>query len=139
MSKILRSHFSEPNATTLFNKLGNAKQMPTDTAQEFNQNDALSIKGFVCVQWGLSVATVPAWYRTGVLHAILAGLSNGNIRHELWPLLKNTIVSDKDIYESLDFARADEVKHISKIKNKQINVYTTVASEDVSKPHRNRK
>ena len=50
MSKILRSHFSEPNATTLFNKFGNAKQMPTDTAQEFNQNDALSIKGFVCVQ-----------------------------------------------------------------------------------------
>ena len=35
MSKTLRSHFSEPNATTLFHELANAKQMPTETTQEF--------------------------------------------------------------------------------------------------------
>ena len=35
MSKVLRYHFGEPNATALFNELGNPKQMPTETAQEF--------------------------------------------------------------------------------------------------------
>ena len=35
MSKTLRSHFGEPNATTLFHELANAKQMPTETTQEF--------------------------------------------------------------------------------------------------------
>ena len=34
MIKILRSHLGEPNATTLFNEPGNAKQMPTETALE---------------------------------------------------------------------------------------------------------
>ena len=34
MIKILRSHLGEPNATTLFNEPGNAKQTPTETALE---------------------------------------------------------------------------------------------------------
>ena len=35
LSKILRTHFKEANATTLFNELSNAKQLPSESAQEF--------------------------------------------------------------------------------------------------------
>ena len=35
MSKILSFHFGEANAPTVFNELGNVKQMPAETAQEF--------------------------------------------------------------------------------------------------------
>ena len=34
MSKILRSHFGEPNATTLFSELSNVKQTQNESAQE---------------------------------------------------------------------------------------------------------
>ena len=73
------------------------------------------------------------------LHAILVGLRNDNIRHELSPLLKNTIISDEEILESLDFGTADDFEHISKFKNKQINTHAIGASEDFSKPHRYKK
>ena len=43
------------------------------------------------------------------LHAILVEICNDNIRHELPALLKNTIVFDENILESLDFATADEL------------------------------
>ena len=35
MSSILRSHFKEPNATTLFTGLSNSKQLLSESAQEF--------------------------------------------------------------------------------------------------------
>ena len=41
--------------------------------------------------------------------------------------------------ESLDSATADELEHISNFKNKQINVHTTEASVDITKPHRDKK
>lgn len=73
------------------------------------------------------------------LYAILVGLSTDNIRQELWPLLKNTIVSVEGILESLDFATADDLEYITRFKNKQINVHTIEASEDINKPYRDKK
>lgn len=41
--------------------------------------------------------------------------------------------------ESLDFATADDFEYITRFKNKQINVHTIEASEDISKPFRDKK
>ena len=35
LSRIHRSHFKEPNATSLFTELSNSKQLPSESAQEF--------------------------------------------------------------------------------------------------------
>ena len=35
LSRIFRSHFKEPNATSLFTELCNSKQLPSESAQEF--------------------------------------------------------------------------------------------------------
>ena len=133
MSKTLRSHFGEPNVTTLFNELGNAKQIPTETAQEFAVR-MISLRQKVLLvsnedKCGYSTSLIHKRF----LHAILVGFRNGKVFSK--PLLKNTIVSDEDILGSLDFATADELEHISKFKNKELSVHTIEASEDISKPH----
>ena len=123
----------------LFNELGNAKKMPNETAQEFTIR-MMSLREKVLFvsnkgKCGYSTSLIQYMF----LHAILVGLRNDNIRYELRPLLKNTIVSDEDILKNLDFATADELEHISRFKNKQINVHTIEGSEDISKPHRDKK
>ena len=35
LSRILRSHFKEPNATSLFSELSNSKQLSSESAKEF--------------------------------------------------------------------------------------------------------
>ena len=83
MSKTLRSYFGEPNATTLFNELGNAKQMPTEAAQEFVIR-MISLRQKVLLvssedKFGYSTSLIHDRF----LHAIFVGLRNGNVRHEL--------------------------------------------------------
>ena len=64
MSKILRLHFGKPYTTTLFKKLGNAKQMPTETTYEFLIEWCPFDKKFCLCPMRMSVATVLAWYKT---------------------------------------------------------------------------
>ena len=113
--------------------------MPTETAQELGMR-IMSLRQKVLLMFnedkcGYSTSLIQDRF----LHAILVGLCNDNIRHELRPLFKNTIVFDEDILESLDFATADEFEHVSKFKNEQINVHTIKASEDISTPLGNKK
>ena len=35
LRRILRSHFKQPNATSLFTELSNSKQLPSESAKEF--------------------------------------------------------------------------------------------------------
>lgn len=139
MSKILRLHFGKPYTTTLFKKLGNAKQMPTETTYEFlirmmsfRQKILFMSNEDECCY---SISLIQDIF----IYGILEGLHNDNIRHEFWLLLKTTIVSDEDILDSLDFATTDELEQISKFRNKQINISTTETSEDISKPHKDKK
>ena len=139
MNKILRSHFSELNATTLFNELGNAKQMPAETAHEFVtimislQQKALLVSNED--KCGYSNSLI----QNRLPHAILVGLRNDNIRLELRPLLKNAKVLNEDILESLDFDALDELENISKFKNKQSSLHAIEDSENISKPQRDTK
>ena len=103
--------------------------MPTETTQEFViRMMSLRLKvlsGSNEDKCGYSASLIQGRF----LRAILVGLHNDNIRHELRTL-------DEGILESCDFGTADELEHISKFKNKQINVDTIEASEDISKPYR---
>ena len=109
--------------------------MPTETAQEFVIRRMSLHKKVLFVSNEDKCGYSTILIQDRFLHAILVGLGNDNIRHKLRLLLKNTIVLDEDILGSLDFATADELEHISKFKNKQICVH----SEDISKPHRDKK
>ena len=102
MTSILRSHFKEHNATTLFTGLSNSKQLLSESAQEFvarlmslRQNMLFISKEDNC---GYSEALVQDFYFfLFFLHAILVELRNDNIRNELRSLLKNSLLSDEGI------------------------------------------
>ena len=57
------------------------------------------------------------------LHTILVGLRNDNIRNELHPLPKNSILSDGDIVENLMLATSDAQEHFNNFnKKKNVNI-----------------
>ena len=122
LSRILRSHFEKPNATSLFTKLSNSKQLPSESVQEFvvrlmslRQKILLTSKEDNC---GYSEVLVQDCF----LHAILIGLRNDNIRNELRPLLKNSLLSDEDILENLMLAMSDEQEHFQNFNKKGVNI-----------------
>ena len=85
LRRILRSHFKEPNATSLLTELNNNKQLPSESPQEFvlrvmslRQETLFISKEDYC---GYSEALVQDRF----LHAIMVGLRNDNIRNELRP------------------------------------------------------
>ena len=100
----------------LFNKLGNAKQIPNETAQEFIIR-MMSLREKVLFvsnkdKCGYSTSLIQDMF----LHAILVGLRNDNIRYELRPLLKNTIVSDEDILKNLDLLQQMNLNTLAGLK-----------------------
>ena len=54
------------------------------------------------------------------LHTILVGLRNDNIRNELHPLPKNSILSDGDIVENLMLATSDAQEHFNNFNKKKM-------------------
>ena len=122
LRRILRSHFKEPNATSLLTELNNNKQLPSESPQEFvlrvmslRQETLFISKEDYC---GYSEALVQDRF----LHAILVGLRNDNIRNELRPLLKKSILSDEDILENLMLATPDEQEHFQNFNKKGVNI-----------------
>ena len=122
LSRIRRSHFTEPNATSLFTKLSNSKQSPSESPQEFvvrlmslRQKILFISKEYNC---GYSGALVHDHF----LHTILVGLRNDNIRNELYPLLKNNILSDEDILKNLMLATSDDQEHFQNFNKKNVNI-----------------
>ena len=57
-----------------------------------------------------------------IVSCILFWLRNDNIRNELRPLLKNSILSDEDILENLMLATSDEQEHSQNFNKKSVNI-----------------
>ena len=68
------------------------------------------------------------------LNAILTGLRHDKKRHELRPLLKNSLLTDEDILENIVLATADEREHSNKFKGKQINTSIIEALKGLTHP-----
>ena len=88
LSMILRSHFKEPKATSLFTELTNSKQLPSEPAQRFVARLMSLQHKILLISKQDNCGHSEALAQDRFLHAILVGLRNGNIRNELLPLLK---------------------------------------------------
>ena len=132
MSKILRSHSGEPNATTLFTELSSANQIQNESAQKFVMRLMSYRQKILFVSNEDMCGYSEGLVQDGCLHPIMVGLRNDNTIHELRPLLKNSIRTDEDILEDLVSAMANERKHSSKFKGRQINISTIEDSEDIT-------
>ena len=132
MSKLPRSHFGEPNATTLFTELRNAKQTQNESAQKFVIRLMALRQKVLFVSNEDRCGYSEDLVQDRFLHAMLVGLRNDNRRYELRSLPKNSIFPDNNILENLVLASADERKHSNKFKGKQINISTIEVSEGMT-------
>ena len=122
LSRTLRSHFKEPNATSLFTELSNSKQLPSESAQEFVARLMSLRQKILFISKEDNCGYSEALVQDHFLHAILVGLRNDNIRNELRPLIKNSIVSDEDILENLMLVTSDEQEHFQNLNKKGVNI-----------------
>ena len=53
------------------------------------------------------------------LHALQTGIRNGNVRNDLYPLLKNPIITDEELLECVTFAVSNESKWPKKFSDKK--------------------
>lgn len=114
MSRILRYHFKEQDATALFTNLSTAKQEQNESPQDFVMR-LLNLRQkviFVSKQENISYDLILVHKR--FLHSIWTGLKNDNLRNELRELLKDENTSDEELLFKLSTAVADEVEHSKK-------------------------
>ena len=121
LSRILRSHFKEPNATSLFTELSNDKQRPSESAQEFVVRIMSLRQKILFISKEDSCGYSEAFVQDCYLHAVLVGLRNNNNWNEFCPLLKNSMLSDEDTLENLMLATSDEQEHSQNFNKKDIN------------------
>ena len=81
MSKILRSHSGEPNATTLFTELSSANQIQNESAQKFVMRLMSYRQKILFVSNEDMCGYSEGLVQDGFLHPILVGLRNDNTIH----------------------------------------------------------
>ena len=134
LSKILRSHYQEKDATSLFYALANAKQSTNENAQQF------AIRLMTLRQKVLFVSKEEALPFSSELvqqrynQSILTGMKSEHLRNELRPILKSKTISDEELLGILTTAMIEEKEHLEKFNNKppkRVEV-RTIDSADIS-------
>ena len=133
LSKILRSHFQELDATNLFAELTNAKQSVSENAQRFVIRMMSLRQKVLFVSKEDPIPYPPALVQRRFSHAVLSGLRNNNIRNNLRPLLENESTSDEFLLECLTKAVTEETEHYEKFSKKS-TVNSVTNSDSISPP-----
>ena len=131
LSKILRSHFKELDATALFTLLGSTCQKHNESAQEFVMRLMSLRQKVLFVSKEDSYQYDHRLVQKPFVHALLTGLKNDNLRSELRAVLKDEVISDEDILEKLSLAVIEENAHLEKFCSLKIslNVNSVTAEE----------
>lgn len=132
LNKILRSHFKEKDATTLFASLSTAKQLPTENANEFViRLMTLRQKIFFTSKEDGHPYSQQLVQRT-FQQAVYTGLKNENLRSQLRILLKSENVLDDELLETLTAAVTDESEHTDKFNASRKDVKTAQVKASVT-------
>lgn len=117
MKQILRSHFQEKDATSLFADLCSASQSPGESAQDFVIRTIATRQKVLIISEEEGFPYDPDLVKRRFFHAIVTGLRNPHIISELKPLLKKDCnISDEKLLENLNLAVADENERYKKAK-----------------------
>ena len=114
MGKILRYHYKEKDATTLFTSLSTARQGTNESSQDFVLRLMNLRQKILFVSKEESVEYHPQLVQKRFLHAVSTGLQNDNLRIALKDLLSNPRITDEELLSSLTLAVADETEHQEK-------------------------
>ena len=123
---ILRSHFREQDASTLFTTLGSEKQRAGESAYEFVMR-LMSLRQKVksvsaTDQCPFEEEIIDRKFKTSVV----SGIKNESIRSQLREVLKNPQVTDQDLLYNLTFIVTNETEHNQKFRPQQREVATSL-------------
>ena len=114
LGKMLRYHYKEKDATTLFTSLSTAKQGNQESAQDFVLRLMNLRQKILFVSREESVCYDPKLVQKRFLHAVSTGLQNNNIRIALKDLVRDKETTDEDLLNKLTVVVADETDHVEK-------------------------
>ena len=118
LSKILRSHFQEQDATTHFTALSNAKQANNEGSQQFVIRMMSMRQKVLFISSEDPISYPQKLIQQKFLYTVLSGLRNNNIRNQLRPILLDEDVEDTEILDALTKILTEENEHIEKFKRK---------------------
>ena len=117
LSQILRYHFKEKDATSLFTSLSTAKQGSSETCHDFVLRLMNLRQKILFVSNEESGGYEYRFVQKRFLHAVLTGLRNENIRSELRSVLKDESTSDEALMSRVTDAVVEEAEHAEKLSS----------------------
>ena len=134
--KILRSHFKEKNATSLFTLLAGLTQNEQESAQEFVIRAMSLRQKVILVSKEEDCPYSHHLVQSRFLHAVGTGLRNENVRQELKPILRKADCTDEDLLMKLNEAVSEEAEHIEKVgaRKKAASVNLVAKSDQKTQP-----
>ena len=127
--KILRSHFREQNATTLFTELTNGAQGANESVQEFAVRLMSLRQKVLMVSQEEESPYSENLVMTRFLNALSTGIRNPYVRTEMKPILKpnsclvNPEVSDEEILGRLNEVVSEENEHQNKLRKRTVDTH----------------
>ena len=126
LRKILRSHYREQDANTMYTQLCRASQEPSQTEQQFVMALMLLRQKilFTAKEENSGFTQNEDLVQQQFIRAIVTGLRNDNIKNEIKPALvkPGVPVPDEELLELLNQICSDETERQSKMKGGKKNV-----------------
>merc|ERR1712150_154150 len=116
LRRILRSHYQEPEATSLFTQLCSRSQGTDETPHQFGVGLMLLRQKvlFVAKEDGSRFNYTEELVQEQFIHSLLTGLRSDTIKNEVKPLVTGK-TEDEDLLELLNKASSDEAERQLKI------------------------
>ena len=119
--QMLRSHFKEKDATSVFHEMSNCVQLASESELDFCLRVMSLRERIVMLSGEEGCPFDDALLKKRFFHTIFTGLKHNNIRMKLQLILKAGTLSDETLLSEISMAVADEYEHLSKFQSK-INV-----------------
>lgn len=138
LRRILRAHFQEKEATTVFHELSTAVQGPKETAHSFvlRAMDLRQKVVFASQEAGTGVVYGPKQVQQMFLNTLFTGLQSEYVRQQMQPLLRNPTTTDEELLESLSLCVGQEAERYHKMRKLKINQVTLPTEEEATPPRR---
>ncbi|KAJ8032564.1 hypothetical protein HOLleu_26119 [Holothuria leucospilota] len=122
LRSLLRAHFQEKEATTLFQELSTAFQGPKETAHSFvlRTLDLRQKVVFASQEAGAGVIYTYDQAQKMFLHTVSTGLQSDYVRQQLQPLLTQEGTTDEALLEALTVFVGQEAERAMKLKKSKV-------------------
>jgi hypothetical protein len=127
--KILRSHFKEKDASSVFQEMSNSSQSSSESELDFCLR-VMSLRERVMTLSAEEECTFDeVLVRKKFFHTIFTGLRHNSVRMGLQNTLKAAIISDENLLEEISLVVYNESEHLNKQKAKVNSEKTAKCTE----------